>query len=111
MRSRRRYDPFRELISEIRTAAAQINTPQARQVAAREADRIPLTQTERAHGAKAKIAGLARAQMRALPNLSPDKYADAVSVLRGCADALTSRFEVTSEVQLGRSRRSNHQAA
>lgn len=111
MRFKRRYDPLRDLILNIRVAAAQIEEPAARRIAAREADRIPQTLVERAHGAKAKIAGLARAQMRALPTLAPEKFADAVSVLRGCADALASRFEVTSEIQLGRRGRSSTKAA
>lgn len=111
MRSKRRYDPLRDLIHNIRVAAVQIENHHARRIAAREADRIPQTLVERAHGAKAKIAGLARTQMRALPTLAPERYADAASVLRGCADALSSRFEVTSETQLGRRVRSSTKAA
>lgn len=104
----RRYNPMADLIRSIRVAAAQIDIPRAREIAAREAERIPLTMTEKAHGAKAKVAGLARAQMKALPGLSPEALPDAVDVLRGCADALDSRFEVTSETHLvGRSGRRN----
>lgn len=99
MRPRRRhsYDPLRDLIRALRVAAAQIDTPRAREIAAREADRIPLTRTEKAHGAKAKIAALARCQMRRLPMLEGQAVIDAKAVLIGCADALASDFRPEPE--------------
>jgi hypothetical protein len=98
MRSRvRRYDPLRDLILSLRAAAAQIDQPVARAIAARKATAIPRTLTERAHGRKAMLAGLGRAQMRALPDLPPERWADARSVLRAAADALDSRFDLVSE--------------
>lgn len=95
------YNPLTDLIRNMRVAAAQIEEPQARRIAASAADRIPLTRIEKAHGAKAKMARLGRLQMRALPDLPREKYADAQSVLRAVVDALDSRFEVTSETHLG----------
>jgi hypothetical protein len=108
---RSKRNPLDDLAREMRTAAAQIETAQARRVAAREADKIPLTKAEKAHGYKGKMARLGRQQMRALPDLPPEQFADAVSVLRGCADAILSRFEVTSEIHLGRKGRSSSNAA
>jgi hypothetical protein len=98
----RRRDPFRELISAIRVAARQIEIPAARRIAARQADQIPLTFVERAHGGRAKMAKLARQQMRSLSRLAPEDYADVAAILFGCADALDSHFEITSEIHLGR---------
>jgi hypothetical protein len=92
---------MRELIIQARAAAAQIDNAQARRIAAREADRIPLTAQERAHGRKGEVAKLARAHMRRLPDMPREEYPNAISVLRNCADALDSRFEVISETRLG----------
>lgn len=111
MRSKRPYDPMTALIRRVRAAAVQIDIAQARRIAAREADSIPPTQAERAHGAKAKVCSQARILLRSLPDLPPDKFAETAKNLRGCADALASRFEVTSEIHLGQRRRPGNQAA
>lgn len=88
----RPYDPMRDLMQSIRVAAVQIEEAHARRIAARDADRIPLTRTERAHGRKAEIAQVARAIMRRLPDMPRSEYADAASTLRACAEALDSHF-------------------
>jgi hypothetical protein len=106
MRSKRHhYDPLRDLIANLRVAAAQITCANARRIAAREADRIPPSKTERAHGTKAKIAFMGRQQMRALPGLPRENWAEAADVMRNCADALDGRFELVSEIKLGERRR------
>jgi len=108
---RRPYDPMRDLIQKIRVAAAQINEANARRIAAREAVRIPLTQTEKAHGKRGDVARRARALMRALPDMDPANYDESRDALLGFVEALESRFEVTSETSLGRKGRSDHHAA
>lgn len=111
MPSKNRFpDPMHQLIRELRTAARQIDNANARAVAAREADRIPITKAERAHGGKGKLARHARIELRALRKLSPAEFAEAAVRLRDCADALDSRFEVISEVHLGRMGRSGQAA-
>lgn len=108
MRGQRPYDPMRDLVRNIRVAAAQIEEPHARRIAAREAGRIPLTRTERAHGRKAEIAQIARAIMRRLPDMPRAEYAEARGVLRACAEALDSRF--IAEITPRRGMRRHHAA-
>lgn len=102
---RRRPDPLTRLVLAFRVAALGVNVPMARDIAAREADRIPETRVEKAHGGKAKVAEQGRAILRHLPTMAPDDRPQAARDLRACADALQSAFHITSEVKLGDRRR------
>lgn len=102
---RHRPNPLERLVLAFRAAAYGIDIKRVREIAAREAKSIPLTSTEKAHGAKAEVARQGRAIMADLPNKDADDLPEAARTLRCCADALKSAFHVTSEVKLGERRR------
>lgn len=102
---RHRPDPLTRLVMAFRVAATGIAVPTVRRIAAREADTIPQTTVEKAHGGKGKVAEQGRAIMRHLPTMEPDDLAQAATELLACADALKSSFHVTSEIKLGERRR------
>jgi len=102
---RPRPDPLARLVLAFRVAAHGIAVPAARAIAAREADRIPETRIEKAHGGKAKVAEQGRAILRHLPTMAPDDWFVAARDLRACAEVLQSGFIVTSEEKLGERRR------
>lgn len=102
---RHRPDPLTRLVLAFRAAALSIDVPAARGIAAREADRIPETRVEKAHGGKGKVAEQGRAILRHLPTMAAEERQEAARDLRACADALQSAFTITSEVRLGERRR------
>lgn len=105
-RRRPRPDPLTRLVLAFRVAAQGINVPAVRRIAANEADRIPETRLEKAHGGKGKVAEHGRAIMRHLPTMEADDLAQAAADLLSAAEALKSSFHVTSEIRLGERRRS-----
>jgi hypothetical protein len=100
----RRENPLKRLVAEMRAAAAQIEEPVARIVAAREAGRIPLTMVERQFSKRGECARLARKILSRLPELDCEERAVAARHLRGYAEILESRFEIASETRAGRRR-------
>lgn len=106
MRARhQRPDPLTRLVMAFRVAATSIDVPAVRRIAAREADSIPQTVVEKAHGGKGKVAEQGRAIMRHLPTMEPDELPQAAGDLLACAEALKSSFHITSEIKLGERRR------
>lgn len=104
---RRRYaqHPFTRLAAAMRVAALNINIPVFRKMARTSAETIPVWICERGQGKRADMARRGRALLATLPDLAPEQYAETQTLLRGYADAVMSRFEVTEEVSLGARRR------
>lgn len=105
MRRRRQPHPLTRLAIAMRVAAREIDKPIFRRQAAREAESIPVCNAERGGGKKGEMARLGRITLASLADADPETFPDKAMVLRGCADAITSRFEVTSEISLGDRRR------
>jgi hypothetical protein len=104
-RRRRPMDPLTRLSIAMGAAALNIKDARCRDLAAFDAERIPKCNAEIGGGRKGEMARLGRSMLARLKDLPPEQFNDAVIVLRGCADAITARFEVTSEVSLGDRRR------
>lgn len=100
--------PMDRLANAMGAAAANIESPRFRKMLAADADRIPVTNPERGSGRRGEMARLGRKTLASLKDLvdpTPDQLQELQMVLRGCRDAVQSRFEVTSEIKLGERRR------
>lgn len=110
-RRHRKMHPIDRLVVALNSAAIHIHVKAAREIAGRDAERIPVSNMERGAHPKAEIARTGRRMLRDLANKQPDELADAKSVLTDCANALASRFEETSFQQLGKRRRGDARPA
>lgn len=109
-RERPRFDPLKRLALEMRVAAERLHDPYWRRVAAREAERIPPTLIEQHRAKKGEMARLGRSTMKRLPDMREDELVEAEAILKGCADAITSHFRITSESWMGQRRRRHEYA-
>ena len=90
-RRHRQTSPLTRLILEARAAAAQIEQPAARELAAREAKSIPVTRVELRASLKGKVAKHVRGLMERLPTMAdPAERQDVATLLREMADVLAS---------------------
>ena len=105
MKRRHSLHPMTRLSVALGVAARHIGDLQFRKQAVRDAHNIPKCRSEIGGGRRGEMARLGRKTMLGLLDLAPDQYPDAAAILRACADAVASRFEVTDEVALGERRR------
>lgn len=105
MKGKRSLYPLTRLAIAMGSAALNINSATFRKMAVHEAATIPKCRAEIGGGRRGEMARDGRALMAKLLDLKPEELADAAERLRACADAVGSRFEVTSEVSLGDRRR------
>jgi hypothetical protein len=106
MKSRRReLHPMTRLAIAMGSAASGIMDPTRRRIAAYDADKIPKCRAEIGGGRRGELARLGRVLLASLSTLPPEQLEDAAERLRAYADAIGSRFEVTSEISLGDRRR------
>jgi hypothetical protein len=98
MRRRGTIYPLTRLAIAMGSAARNIHDARRRKIAESDAARIPKCAVETGVGKKGEIARRGRALLARLSTLQPDELAGAADELRACAGAISSRFEVTSEV-------------
>lgn len=101
IRRRRPTHPFTRLAMAMRVAALHIKDARFRKLAAREAETIPVWNCEIGGGQRGEMARWGRKLLARLPEMPPEQFDEAVILLRGYADAIGSRFEITSETKLG----------
>ena len=106
MKPRRDMHPMTRLAIACGSAANNIRNPLFRKMAGEDSAKIPKTRGEIGGGRRGEMARAGRALLSQLPGMAPEDFDDAALRLRGYADAISSRFEVTSEVSLGDRRRS-----
>ena len=97
--------PLTRLAIEMGAAARNINSQTLRNAAAASVKTIPKCRAELGGGRRGEIARAGRALLLQLADLPADQLDDAATRLRAYADAVGSRFEVTSETSLGDKRR------
>lgn len=107
MSGRRRHQihPFTRLSMAMRVAALNIGKQAFRNLAAREAEHIPVWNCERGGGKRGEVARMGRKLLAKLPELTPDQFEEAAINLVAYADVVGSRFEVVSETSLGERRK------
>lgn len=107
-RRRGQQHPLDRLAVAMGAAAANIHDARFRKMLANDAQRIPVSNPEIGGGRRGEMARLGRKTLASLKDLvdpTADQLLELQQILRGCRDAVQSRFEVISEVKLGERRR------
>ena len=107
---RNRLQPRTELANAMRAAALNIGDGAHRNIAARDADAIFVTRPERFRRGWGAMAAQGRSVMRLLPAMPVEERADAIAILRQCANVVEHGAVTVSETSLADARRQKRRA-